>query len=484
MRQLVMGLLLLGFWGADLPAAVSEFPYEAMVDADNVYARSGPGRSYYPTNRLKRGSRVTVRRHDPGGWLMITPPPDSFSWIRAEYVRVVGSGRGIVRANDVVVRVGSTFGNDRDIKQRELSKGDEVKIIQEATLSSERGPTRMYKIRPPQGEYRWVRGGFITPASEIAAQQQQQVIPQRQSNQQNQGFSNSQQRPTAEPRGSGDGFVERKVNRTIKSDAVRRTGPTAQQISADRSRLKQLDVRFRDIIDEEARSWNFAALETEYLNLAKEVQSPAMQSQIKLRLDAVERYRKIKAEYDDFLHLTSDTNRREKSLLAIQQKQKSDPTPTTPTTAPATSEPSSTTPTTGPVTSQPSTTIVTPPTAGQPATQPTAPGSTNPPPVPPRNPSQTIVPGPAGQPQPGQRMRPFDGAGIIQRAGTNAPGLPRHVLIAPNGRFLAFLQGGPGVNLDRFVGRPMGLYGARSHRADMRADFIVVHRMMPVRLQP
>jgi hypothetical protein len=347
----------------------------------------------------------------------------------------------------------------------------------------------MYKIRPPQGEYRWVRGGFITPTSEIAARQQQ-ASPQvdqaqtRQSHQQNQGFGNSQQRLPAEPGGSGDGFVERKVTRTINSDAVRRTGPSAEQISADRSRLKQLDVQFRDIIEGETRSWDFAALETEYLNLAKEMQSPAMQSQVKLRLDAVERYRKIKAEYDDFLHLTSDTNRREKSLLAIQQKQKSDPAPTTPTTSLTTSQPSPTTPTTGAVTSQPSTTTVTPPPAGQPATQPTGPRPANPPPIPPRNPNQTIVPGQVGQPQPGQRMRPFDGAGIIQRAGANAPGMPRHVLIAPNGRFLAFLQAGPGVNLDRFVGRPMGLYGARTRRADMRADFIVVQSMMPVRLQP
>ena len=51
-----------------------KFPYEAVVDSDNVLVRSGPGRRYYPTGRLAASDRVVVHRHDPGGWCMIAPP--------------------------------------------------------------------------------------------------------------------------------------------------------------------------------------------------------------------------------------------------------------------------------------------------------------------------------------------------------------------------------------------------------------------------
>jgi len=55
--------------------------------------------------------------------------------------------------------------------------------------------------------------------------------------------------------------------------------------------------------------------------------------------------------------------------------------------------------------------------------------------------------------------------------------------MAPNGRVLAYLQAGPGVNLDRVLGQSMGVYGRRWHRAELRSDFIIVNNMMRVRLE-
>lgn len=82
------------------------------------------------------------------------------------------------------------------------------------------------------------------------------------------------------------------------------------------------------------------------------------------------------------------------------------------------------------------------------------------------------------------RPRQFDGAGVIRRVVARTPNMPQHALVAPNGRILAYLQPVPGLPLDQYVGRPMGVYGNRSHRQDLRNDFIVVRAMMPVRLQP
>src|SRR5579863_5467148 len=72
-------------------AAAKEPPYEAVIEADEAFARCGPGRNYYPTSKLMRGDRVTVRRHDPGGWFMIDPPAGSFSLIRVDDVSAEGN---------------------------------------------------------------------------------------------------------------------------------------------------------------------------------------------------------------------------------------------------------------------------------------------------------------------------------------------------------------------------------------------------------
>jgi hypothetical protein len=77
---------------------------------------------------------------------------------------------------------------------------------------------------------------------------------------------------------------------------------------------------------------------------------------------------------------------------------------------------------------------------------------------------------------------PLDGAGIIQRAAATFPNGPRHVLLAPNGRILAYLQPERGVNLDAYVGRQMGIMGLRTYRSELQTDLIIVRGMIPVRL--
>ena len=63
------------------------------------------------------------------------------------------------------------------------------------------------------------------------------------------------------------------------------------------------------------------------------------------------------------------------------------------------------------------------------------------------------------------------------------PGGPQFVLITPDGRMLSFLQPGPGVDLNRHVGRAMGIMGQRVHRDDWNADMITVRSLQPVQLR-
>jgi uncharacterized protein YgiM (DUF1202 family) len=77
MRPLLVAITVLLLATSPVRAQSTTFPYEAIVDADDVYARSGPGKRYYPTMKVRSGLRVSVYRHDPGGWYMIAPPPGS-----------------------------------------------------------------------------------------------------------------------------------------------------------------------------------------------------------------------------------------------------------------------------------------------------------------------------------------------------------------------------------------------------------------------
>jgi uncharacterized protein YgiM (DUF1202 family) len=133
------------------------FPYTAHVLAEDVYVRSGPGKSYYPTDKMTSGDEIEVYRHDPGGWLAIRPPEGSFSWVSARFLRPLGNGLAVVTGEEVVSRVGSRFSNVRDAIQVRLEKGEQVELIEEQTVQGQ----SWYKIAPPAGEFRWISASYV-----------------------------------------------------------------------------------------------------------------------------------------------------------------------------------------------------------------------------------------------------------------------------------------------------------------------------------
>jgi SH3-like domain-containing protein len=137
------------------------FPYAAYVNADEVYARSGPGKNYYPTQQLARGDQVEVYRHDPGGWFAIRPPEGSFSWVAADFVKPGEDGLGVVVGDRVAARVGSSLSDIRDVIQVRLNRGEPVELLGVKEFNP--GPSRQkwYRIAPPSGEFRWVHGSFL-----------------------------------------------------------------------------------------------------------------------------------------------------------------------------------------------------------------------------------------------------------------------------------------------------------------------------------
>ena len=134
-------------------------PYKAFVTAEDVYVRSGPGQSYYPTDKLRRGQEVEVYRHDPGGWCAIRPVEGSFAWVSGRFLNPTEDRLAVVTAENVSARVGSRFSDIRDVIQVRLHKGETVGVLESPSPGTD--GNAWYKIAPPSGEFRWVSGKYL-----------------------------------------------------------------------------------------------------------------------------------------------------------------------------------------------------------------------------------------------------------------------------------------------------------------------------------
>jgi hypothetical protein len=467
---LLCGILL---GGALVDAQERRFPYEAVVDVDEEFVRSGPGPKYYPTGKLNRGDKVVVHRHDLGGWYMIAPPPGSFSWIQAEYVQRVDKQRGRLIANNVIVHVGSSLADERSVYQRTLSKGDTVEILEEATVTTERGPVALYKIKPPPREFRWIAGKALVPAEGGRGASPPRPRPQVPA-------APSINGPVAldvalEP--SDDAFAPSPLTipaeNSPPANAAEQPSGKSPLLNPDlevfREQLHELDRKFREMVQQEPIHWDLAGVERSYRALDEQANEAGFHHSVLQRLKTIERYARIQQDYADFHRLTTETRQRDAQLASMQRQ--FDPAAAVPPLGPKTPSPSH----------------------GLPAVPvPPGPGGLS-------NPALSAVPDalPPGQTMPapttggasGGAVRPdgtrsrFDGAGIIERAAAGPANTPRFVLMAPDGRLLAYLQPVAGLDLNRFLHQSMGIIGDRSYRPELKSDLIIVRGLQPVRLR-
>ncbi len=524
MRTIVIMLMLVSSLSTLTNSANAQvsrtFPYDGVIADDEVYARSGPGKQYYPTSRFRKGDPVSVVRHDPGGWFMVEPPLGSFSWVRTEFVRRDGERGTVISETPVIAWVGTSFGDDHFVEQRRLQKGEEVEIIAEKTLKDERGEVAYLKIKPPKSHYRWVPGSKIVSADRTK-QFAQTKRPDGDPFSDDSGSAGAVLDPNVAPvdlaqleaikesgraeagaENFGDGVPLPKevAAKTPGSKARSRTDTNADTESpfaatknkvssakdkagtADRQqRLANIDKQLQEITQQDTRAWEFAEIEQELLELQSHSDTADAASR---RLALLASYQKTKSVYDEVAQIMEQTNRRDAELASAQRAgQQFVP----PTVVPE-GQPLSTT--------QPVNVNRGPVPAQTPSIRPTQPGRTPAPAI------RTRPTTPQPQSQPGTQLRTqpaapngkpapqnsptrnrFGGAGIIQRSSANIPNAPKHVLVHPNGRVLAFLQS-DGVDLDQYVNESMGLEGERTFRPDLQSDLMVVRAAQPVKLKP
>lgn len=143
--------------GAAQPAA-GEFPYLLTTAYPGVVVRSGPGDSFYSTDRLPVGTSVQVWRHDPDGWLAIRPPEGSFSLIQGSDTQASGQeGVSLVIKDRAKAWVGTRVDQaHQPITQIRLKQGERVAVISTMEVEADGKVMPWLQIEPPAGEFRWV----------------------------------------------------------------------------------------------------------------------------------------------------------------------------------------------------------------------------------------------------------------------------------------------------------------------------------------
>ena len=152
--------------GGDSPTVAPEVPnakfnFYGEINGNNVYVRSGPSDSYYPTTKLSRGTRVAVRgvKFD---YLKIEPPAGSFSYVGKAYVERRGDGRKGRVTTAANVRTGSELNSMKTTVQTKLEANTDVEILGEQE--------EYFKIEPPPGAYLYVKKDFVTPGERIPSE--------------------------------------------------------------------------------------------------------------------------------------------------------------------------------------------------------------------------------------------------------------------------------------------------------------------------
>lgn len=151
---------LAGLLCASQATAADPAVYRAVVTDPEVKFRAGPSDAFPETGSLKRGSAVIVEREESNGWLAITAPSGSVSWIAYSFVEDLSPDRqtpknGLVHAEgEVTIAVGKAGDNQLlDVRREKLPQGTIVLLIGPPTDFSGK---KWWPIAPPAGDVRYL----------------------------------------------------------------------------------------------------------------------------------------------------------------------------------------------------------------------------------------------------------------------------------------------------------------------------------------
>ncbi|HTU24528.1 MAG TPA: hypothetical protein VMF30_03970 [Pirellulales bacterium] len=284
-------------------AGATEFPYTAYISSDDVYIRSGPGKNYYPTAKLRRGEAVEVYRHDPGGWYAIRPPVQSFSWVSARQLDLLEDGLASVNTDRAVARVGSLFSEVRDVIQVRLNKNERVELVD--THAS--GDAKWFKIAPPAGEFRWVYKDYVTrrpPADELVDDESADEEPERPRRRAARRSRDTDRIRLTSGEGDGDDAVDAPID---SPRSATRRGPPADDRKSFITALADVDLDLSAMVAEEITTWSFSDLRLRAERLMRRAPTAIERGQVQQLINKIDRFDRLKARQDALLDTSSST---------------------------------------------------------------------------------------------------------------------------------------------------------------------------------
>lgn len=273
-RFVLLGSLIL----APLPLRAQESARVGEVKGEGVYVRSMPSQNAYPLMKLNAGQRVQIVREE-FGWCEIIPPEGSFSLISGEYIDTADGKNGVVNADNVHVRAGSSLNSQRSKIQLKLSRGAEVTI-----LGEDKGG--YYRIAPPPGATAWIHSDFVSIGGESPAKSAADAPK---------GASANKPDPKEGPKNvmalSGDAGGSGDSSAAVEGPTE---GLAALPASPDRDALIEADEALKRQLELPVGQRNLAALLPTYSDIAARAQSDYERRYAELRLEQVQRYVDLK----------------------------------------------------------------------------------------------------------------------------------------------------------------------------------------------
>lgn len=413
-------LPVLAVLSAPAKGAERSFPYKAYITANDVHVRSGPGQSYYPTDKLRMGQEVEVYRHDPGGWYAIRPPKGSFSWVSSRWLEMGDDGLASVIGDRVAARVGSRLSDIRDVIQVRLDRGELVEVLGRGATGAGPSASRWCKISPPPGEFRWVYGKYVDPDFPVdgirkTTGDDSPIVQRSAKSPVSQGVEEA---VGVEPR-EDDGPAVQAAEHSVPASTQQtpRATPRAEEPSTEatefdpplstkaippsqfKAKVDDLELRLSAMLVEEPATWNFDGMADQADALLAQAQTALERGRARLLVKKISRLAGIKRRYDAVTPSGSAVD-----LLA-------------------------------------------PPLAGSRS---------------PHRPNRRTV---AEKPR-------YDGVGRLKRVVSSKVGAPQFALVNEQGDVTCYLTPAPDVNLRRYEGQRIGVTGVTGLMLEPRAKHV------------
>jgi hypothetical protein len=151
----------------------ADSPHAAWVSVESTDVLVEPEDAAYSTGRLARSRKVTVRRSGPDGWVTISPPEGSFSFVEESDLEDLGDGRARILVSFASVRPGREGAKMPGPPGVTLRQGALVRLFDRRPLvvRDKSAVSTYVAIHPPPQEVRFLRADTVTDVNEPADSQ-------------------------------------------------------------------------------------------------------------------------------------------------------------------------------------------------------------------------------------------------------------------------------------------------------------------------